>query len=154
MIVYWDAHQFPGLDELTSDADIFTAWLQIPRRMVVRQDDRGSVCEDRHLKDLTRLDDGRSQTADADLRDPDHRVGRVKKHNNELLPIFVMVVFLQDVCDFLGRLDLLPVGEGKVGFSNESGGVEGHVAEETALVVKRARTCFRSFGHGPFRYMV
>ncbi len=43
------------------------------------------------------------------------------------------------------------MGEGEVGFSHQAGGVEGHVAEKTALVVERARTGFRWFGHRPYR---
>ncbi len=76
-----DAHDFAGLDELSRDADVFTAWLDVPRWVVVRKNQGGRISKDSHLEHLARLDDGDGQASDADLGQTRDDVGRVQEDN-------------------------------------------------------------------------
>jgi len=67
MVVDGYVHNLTGLDELSGNLDIFSAWLRIAGGMLVGQDNRSRVGQYRRLEDLAGLHDRGGQAADADL---------------------------------------------------------------------------------------
>ena len=69
MVLDMDVEQFPGGDEVRGDGDVLRAWLWVAAGMVVGEDDRDGLDDDRLAEDLSRpYADGVHSTA-ADWRD-------------------------------------------------------------------------------------
>jgi hypothetical protein len=81
------AHDPAGLSELARNANIFPARFEVAGWMVVGDDDRGRVGEDRAFKDLSSTDNARSECPRVGDVDTDERVVGGEEQNEEDLPV-------------------------------------------------------------------
>ena len=85
MVEDWDAQKLSGFHESSSDVMIFVGWLEAAGRVVVGDNDRGSVIDDGASIYLAGVDEATVHCADGDDADRDDAMRSVKWQSEEML---------------------------------------------------------------------
>jgi hypothetical protein len=101
MVVYRDAHDFPSLDNLLRQCDIFTARSSVPTWMIMHENNTRSEFIDCPLEDFTGMNDTRVKASSGNLHFFEDPVCTVEEKNKE--DFILQIAQLWDVpgCDVL-----------------------------------------------------
>ena len=84
------AEQRAGINEATCQLDVVSAGARIAAGMIVREDDRCGVCQQRRLEHLARMDERRVKRASAHLVIGDHAMLRGQAEDSEDLARLIL----------------------------------------------------------------